>query len=154
MVTHDRYLVNQVADHILVLRGGKSSIIPGNYDDYRHWLSQGMAISDRGSVALNATKNNNTNNSDKTGNDKANASKGGNNSAPKRKRKFPYRKVEQLEEDIMTAEEKLQNLQDQMLDPQVLRDGRRVKEVQQEIEQMQASLAQLYEHYEEAVELN
>jgi uncharacterized protein YsxB (DUF464 family) len=54
----------------------------------------------------------------------------------------------------MTAEEKLQNLQDQMLDPQVLRDGRRVKEVQQEIEQMQASLAQLYEHYEEAVELN
>lgn len=153
MVTHDRYLVNQVADHILVLRGGKSSIIPGNYDDYRHWLSQGMAISDRGSVALNSTKAN-SNNGEKSNNDKASSSKSSNSSAPKRKRKFPYRKVEQLEEDIMTAEEKLQTLQDQMLDPQVLRDGRRVKELQQEIDQMQTSLAQLYEHYEEAVELN
>ena len=153
MVTHDRYLVNQVADHILVLRGGKSSIIPGNYDDYRHWLSQGMAISDRGSVALSTAKNN-TSSNDKSSSDKVNTGKGNANSAPKRKRKFPYRKVEQLEEDIMTAEEQLQNLQDQMLDPQVLRDGRRVKELQQEIEQKQESLAQLYEHYEEAVELN
>jgi ATP-binding cassette, subfamily F, member 3 len=149
MVTHDRYLVNRVADHILVLRGGKSSIIPGNYDDYRHWLSQGMAISDRGSVAMNSTKTANG-----TSNDKTAANKNAPAQTAKRKRKFPYRKVEQLEADIMTAEEKLQSLQDQMLDPQVLRDGRRVKELQQEIAQSQQTLTQLYEHYEEAVELN
>ena len=149
MVTHDRYLVNRVADHILVLRGGKSSIIPGNYDDYRHWLSQGMAISDRGSVAMNSTKTANG-----SSNDKSAANKNASAQAAKRKRKFPYRKVEQLEADIMTAEEKLQSLQDQMLDPQVLRDGRRVKELQQEIAQSQQTLTQLYEHYEEAVELN
>ena len=149
MVTHDRYLVNRVADHILVLRGGKSSIIPGNYDDYRHWLSQGMAISDRGSVATNSTKTANG-----SSNDKSAANKNASAQAAKRKRKFPYRKVDQLEADIMTAEEKLQSLQDQMLDPQVLRDGRRVKELQQEIAQSQQTLTQLYEHYEEAVELN
>jgi ATP-binding cassette subfamily F protein 3 len=149
MVTHDRYLVNQVADHILVLRGGKSSIVPGNYDDYRHWVSQGMAIADRGNVALTVAKANSGASSEKVL-----AGKGNSTAAPKRKRKFPYRKVEQLEEDIMAAEDKLQKLQNQMLDPQVLRDGRRVKELQQEIEQSQASLGQLYEHYEEAVELN
>lgn len=154
MVTHDRYLVNQVADHILVLRGGRCSIIPGNYDDYRHWLSQGMAISDRGSVSLKDQK-------ESTKSSPASADSGGKSTAKtigsgavKRKRKYPYRKVEAIEADIMAAEEKLQDLQNQMLDPQVLRDGRRVKQIQSELDQQQQTLTNLYEHYEEAVELN
>lgn len=150
MVTHDRYLVNQVADHLLVLRGGKCSLIPGNYDDYRHWLAQGMAIADRGSVAMNPV----TKTPASAGSEKSGAAKNSSNSATKRKRKFPYRKVEQLEADIMATEEQLEALQAQMLDPQVLRDGRRVKELQQEIDSQQEKLTQLYEHYEEAVELN
>ncbi len=50
LVTHDRYLVNAVADHILVLRDGKASVVQGNYEDYRHWIKEGLAIDDRGGV--------------------------------------------------------------------------------------------------------
>ncbi|MCA9132946.1 MAG: ABC-F family ATP-binding cassette domain-containing protein, partial [Planctomycetales bacterium] len=35
LVTHDRYLVNAVADHILVLHAGRVSQVAGNYDAYR-----------------------------------------------------------------------------------------------------------------------
>jgi hypothetical protein len=38
--------------------------------------------------------------------------------------------------------------------PEVLRDGRKVREVQERIAAEQASLATLYEHWEEATELN
>ena len=149
LVTHDRYLVNAIADHVLVLRDGKASLIDGNYDDFRHWMRQGMTVSDRGNVAVS---------------DKGSPAKTGSNSpAPsaassankaKRKRKFPYRKVADLESDIMQTESEIEQLQQELIDPQVLRDGRLVKEVQQQLSDHESKLAGLYEHYEEACELN
>ncbi len=155
LVTHDRYLVNAIADHVLVLRDGKASLIDGNYDNFRHWLRQGMAIADRGNVAVSdkgagaktATANNAANTS---------ASPAANTSQakPKRKRKFPYRKVADLESDIMQVEGEIEQMQQKLIDPQILRDGRLVKEVQQQLSEYETKLASLYEHYEEACELN
>jgi ATP-binding cassette subfamily F protein 3 len=72
----------------------------------------------------------------------------------KRKRKFPYRKPDDVEKEIHTRESRLEELQQQLVSPDVLRDGRRVREVTVEIEQQQQTIAQLYEHWEEALELN
>ena len=41
-----------------------------------------------------------------------------------------------------------------MTNPDLYRDGERVKAVTKEFETSKAELAQLYEHWEEAVELN
>ena len=76
-------------------------------------------------------------------------------SAPaKRKRKHPYRKVHDLEADIAATEERLAKLQADLATPEVFRDGQRAKETTQQYEAARATLAQLYDHWEEAVELN
>lgn len=147
LVTHDRYLVNAIADHVLVLRDGSASLVAGNYDNYRHWTRQGMALADRSQVAAAAMAN------------KASRQPSQQEASPpaaktKRKRQFPYRKVADLEADIVQVEQQLAETQQRLIDPQVLRDGRLVKDVQQQLTELESRLAQLYEHYEEAMELN
>jgi ATP-binding cassette, subfamily F, member 3 len=170
LVTHDRFLVNAVADHVLVLSDGRASRIVGNYDTYRHWIKQGLAIEDRGSVgrtALNRQPGASGAASGPDGNKSSAAShraeqaslaienrKGEAAQSNKRKRKFPYRKVHQLEQDIAAAESLIEQFHQQMLDPDVLRDGRKIKQLQEELTTQEQRLLQLYEHYEEACELN
>ncbi len=47
LVTHDRYLVNAIAQNVLVIANGQAKIVPGNYETYRHMQKQGLAIADR-----------------------------------------------------------------------------------------------------------
>ncbi len=158
LVTHDRYLVNAVADHVLVLRDGQASKIDGNYDAYRHWSKAGLALADRAGVGQAAQRQVRT-----TGSAAARATTVGSSSADttktigklaKPKRKFPYRKIQDLERDIADAENKREQWHTEMLLPEVLRDGRRIKELQQQLAEHEQRLTRLYEHYEEACELN
>jgi ATP-binding cassette subfamily F protein 3 len=164
LVTHDRYLVNAIADHVVVLRDGRASQIEGNYDDFRNWLRQGMVVADRGSVASSDSNKKTKSVSSSAKTSAMSTATGTGGSAPidssaaagkvKRKRKFPYRKVTDLEADIVKVESQVEQLQQRLVDPQVLRDGRLVKDVQQQLAEQESRLATLYEHYEEACELN
>src|SRR5207248_8536109 len=69
----------------------------------------------------------------------------------KRKRRFPYRKVEDLEAEIAAEEERLAGLEARMASPDLYRDGDRVKETTRAFEETQARLRHLYEHWEEAM---
>jgi ATP-binding cassette subfamily F protein 3 len=153
LVTHDRYLVNAVADHLLVLRGGQASAITGNYDTYRHWLRQGMAIADRGGVACSSKAANTKSASprDEPRIPKGDPAPGGNS---KRKRKYPYRKPILIEQEIGHVENRIEEIHVQVVLPEVLRDGRLVKQLHEELVELESKLLQLYEHYEEACELN
>lgn len=157
LVTHDRYLVNAVADHVLVLREGRASVIDGNYDAYRHWLKQGLAVADRDAISrpsivtAGSSKVTQNNQATATKSSLAATSAG---SKPKNKRKYPYRKVVDLEQDIAAAEAQLEQHHADMLKPEILRDGRRMKELQQQLAETEGRLTHLYEHYEEACELN
>ena len=153
LVTHDRYLVNAVADHVLVIGDGKVSQVAGNYDAYRHWMREGLAVADRGKVADIAKGQQAASPNSQSKHAKP-SSLASDASMPRRKRKFPYRKIPDLEADIAVVESKLEVLNQQLLDPQVLRDGSKVKGVHQEISENTQRLDQLYEHYEEACELN
>jgi ATP-binding cassette subfamily F protein 3 len=159
LVTHDRYLVNAVADNVLVMRGGKTTQVVGNYDAYLHWLSQGLGVGDRGAVGAGKNGTGKTKNA-KPSNDSTNSSNAersdgsASRKAEKRKRKFPYRKVADLENDIETEEANIEKLHDDMLQPENLRDGRKMKELQEQLQSAEQNLLQLYEHYEEACELN
>ena len=72
----------------------------------------------------------------------------------KRKRTFPYRKVPDIEADIAEAETELRELERLMASPELYRDGDKVKETTKAFEETKVRLHQLYEHWEEAVELN
>jgi ATP-binding cassette subfamily F protein 3 len=140
VVSHDRYFLNRVVDLLIVLEGdGRAQVIHGNYDTYERLrvsrLAEGpdrQRESDKPkeSAPLTTTK------------------------TPKRKRRFPYRKVEELEADIALEETKLRELERLLASSELYRDGDRVKDTTQSFEDTKARLRQLYEHWEEAVELN
>ena len=70
------------------------------------------------------------------------------------KRRFSYRKVADLEDEIFERETCIESLQSELAEPSVLRDGERVRQIILQIEREQAALKSLYEHWEEAAELN
>jgi ATP-binding cassette subfamily F protein 3 len=143
VVSHDRYFLNRVVDQLIVLDGkGGSQVIHGSYDTYEMMRAAQQAGGGK-------------NNAD--GSSRPPASDGTTRAAParpKRKRRFPYRKVEDLEADIAASETRLRELEQLLGSPELYREGERVKETMRGFEETKAQLQQLYEHWEEAVELN
>ncbi|MBI3863608.1 MAG: ABC-F family ATP-binding cassette domain-containing protein [Planctomycetia bacterium] len=144
-VSHDRYFMDRVATHIFAFEPDRWRLYAGNYTNYLDSLKRareeasttatGEASAERKTRELAAREQNQP--------------------APvRRKRKFPYRKVHDLEAEIATSEARLAELQEELGSPDLYRDGQRVREVREAFESAQAELARLYEHWEEAVELN
>ena len=143
-VSHDRYFLNQVATKLLVVQPDRFRVIEGNYDTYLHLLKHGFALDARAGVAAEKKKD-----SESPGATAQRAEKEG-----RRKRKFPYRKPGDIETEIHEREARMQELLDSYADPEVLRDGGRVKQIQSELTELEAALPKLYEHWEEALEMN
>ena len=59
-----------------------------------------------------------------------------------------------MEADILTAEMQLREVEQQLASPDLYRDGDKVKETTIQFEELKQRIKQLYEHWEEAVELN
>lgn len=141
VVSHDRYFLNRVVDQLIVLGSERPMVIHGNYDTYERMRAlqpENGARPSAGSVKQPG----------KTA-PESRAPK-----AEKRKRRFPYRKVEDLEADIAATETELRQLEENLASPELYRDGDRVKATTRAFEETKAHLQQLYEHWEEAVELN
>jgi ATP-binding cassette subfamily F protein 3 len=144
VVSHDRYFLNRVVDLLIAVEGdGTCQVVHGNFDTYERLRAVQEAAR-------------------KAGRKEAPANKETDNHAPspapskpaKRKRRFPYRKVEELEADIAREETRLRELEKLLASPDLYRDGDRVKETTQSFADLKQRLQQLYEHWEEAVELN
>jgi ATP-binding cassette subfamily F protein 3 len=140
LVSHDRFLLNRVVDHLLVFEAGGISIVDGNYETYLNLQES------RGAVGPA---------SQSPAHDPARLTKqppGTGPPAAAKKRKFPYRKVSEIEQDIDRQEREIAQLHTLLASPEVLRDGNRVKQAMEKLEQSQTALDQLLEHWEEAVE--
>jgi ATP-binding cassette subfamily F protein 3 len=72
----------------------------------------------------------------------------------KRKRKYPYRKAHELESEIAETEAMIVELEAALVTPEIYRESSKVKETMRKIELAREKLPQLYEHWEEAIELN
>ncbi len=72
----------------------------------------------------------------------------------KRQRKYPFRKIEDIEAEVFMVETQLMSLREELIKPEVLRDGEKVKEINGDIKSAEDALAVLYEQWEEASELN
>ncbi len=147
IISHDRYFLNQVADHLLVMEAGRFRVIDGNYDTYLHLVKQGLAgeAHHAASDTPNASTKADRSKSAKENRDAA---------AAKKRRRFPYRKVADLETDIFERETRIEELHQALASPAVLRDGEKVKTFQTELCQLKNELENLYEHWEEATDLN
>jgi ATP-binding cassette, subfamily F, member 3 len=139
-VSHDRYFVNRVADHLLILDGGTVRLIEGNYDTYQTLMGRtarpdSSDVGDPPSPPKRAAKP-----------DKA--------AKPPPKRRFPFRKVADLESEIFEREECLAELERGLAEPAVLRNGEQVRRLKQQIDEERIAIQNLYAHWEEAAELN
>jgi len=141
-VSHDRYFVNRVADHLLVIEPGRVRMVEGNYAAYQELLERAArepAESDEGDKSPKAARP---------------AAKTDAPAKARPKRRFPYRKVEDLERDIARQEALLEQLHAELADPATHRNAQRVRQVKARLAEEQQSLQDLYAHWEEAVELN
>src|SRR5262249_41869963 len=114
-------------------------VIHGNYDTYER---------------MRAVRGEETPLSDGDADETRATARSGAAEKPRRKRRFPYRKVDELETDIAAQESRLRDVESLLGSPELYRDGDKVKDVTTEFEQLKLQLQQLYEHWEEAVELN
>jgi ATP-binding cassette subfamily F protein 3 len=145
-VSHDRYFLNQVATKLLVVEPGRFRIVEGNYDTYLHFVKQGLAREARAGVAAAADDSPLTSKSKPAAATRA--------VKDRRKRKFPYRKVAEIEAEIAQRENRIDQLHQLFAAEEVHRDGATIKQLKSELEEHQSALPRLYEHWEEASELN
>ncbi len=146
VVSHDRYFLNRVVDLLLVLDGqGNVQVIHGNYDTYELMRAQQEATQAEKERQKRAAA---PPPASATNHQAVSAKK------EKRKRKFPYRHVPDIEADIAAVETELRELEKLMASPDLYRDGDKVKQTTKAFEEVKVRLQQLYEHWEEAVELS
>lgn len=154
-VSHDRYFLNQVATKLLVVEPGTADgrqgprfrVIDGNYDTYQHFLKEGLARDARAKVGQAASGAG-------LPPAKERSDAGEKSTKERRKRKFPYRKPAEIEQEIAERERRMEAIHQMFGDEVVLRDGSKVKDLTAELNEHELALPLLYEHWEEAMELN
>ena len=108
VVSHDRYFLNQVADRLIVVAGGRARVIEGDYETYQRLAQQeAEAAQARAAAPQAAAAAPRTTPSRKS---------------EKRKRKFPYRKSADLEREIAEVEAEVAELEDLLGQPATWRD--------------------------------
>lgn len=140
-VSHDRYFVDQAATSVIVLEPDRWRFHQGNYSAYVAFR-KGIAA-ESAAVATAPAKQ-----------QKPTTPEPSTKPVEKKSRKFPYRKAAEIEAEIAELEELVERLQADLADPDVHRDGDRIRDTMEAYEDSSARLEELYEHWEEAVEMN
>jgi ATP-binding cassette subfamily F protein 3 len=141
-VSHDRYFLDRVARVVIVLDPEQWRHFEGNYSAFVAFMQnreREMKLAEPTVTESRSAKR---------------SAEGGEKSGRQKTRKFPYRKVEDLEQEIAESEERIEELETNLADPEVHRDGRRMAEITAEYDNAKSQLESLYAHWEEAVELN
>ena len=139
MVSHDRYFINELCDHLLVFEPNRVFAFDGSYTEYRHMAEKNRKEEAAALQPFKAEKKK------REREEKSNI---------KRKRQFPYRKVDDIEAEIKNHEQRIEELHFELANPEVLRNEHQIKSVKSELADVNDKLQSLYAHWEEAIELN
>ena len=139
VVTHDRYFLNEVADRLIVIADGKARIIEGDYESYQRLVQTETEAAQARSIPTASTVDSKPSDTPK---------------GDRRKRKFPYKKPQEVEAEIALTEQKVKELEDLLGQPNTWKDALKARSCQQSLEALRPQLERLYEHWEEAAELN
>jgi len=141
VVSHDRYFLNRVVDLLIVLEEGRCEVVYGNYDLYERLRAEREKVGESRNAALGARG---------AEDEKPTAT----TTKVKRKRRFPYKKAADVEADIATLEAKIATMESSLVDSDTYRNPAKLKQTMADLEAARQALPGLYEHWEEAVELN
>ena len=114
VVSHDRYFMDKVVDHLLVFKGqGEVQDFPGNYTQYREWAALQSEMSPKLADHRGLNKGKKDGRSDPQPPNLGGAGSAGG----KEKRRMSYkekREFEQLERDIAALEEEQRQIEEQL----------------------------------------
>ncbi len=139
VVSHDRYFLNAVADRLVIVADGKARTIEGDYETYQRMAQQEAATASAKAAAAPSASGKPSHNADRP---------------EKKKRKFPYRKTVDLEKDIARVEARVAELEAALSRPETWKDADTARNTQGEYDAKKQEVANLYAHWEEAVEFN
>ncbi len=147
VVSHDRYFLNQVADRLIVVADGRAKVIEGDYETYQRLAKQEAEAAQKKAAAAQAR-------AVTSAGDGSSSAKGSTTTPERRRRKFPYRKPDDIEREIARTESEVAELEQALGDPDTYRDADTARITQERYDTLKQGLSQLYEHWEEALELN
>ena len=148
VVSHDRYFMDKVVDHLLVFKGeGEIQDFPGNYTQYRDWSRlQEKDEAEKAAAAAKATASNSTSTSDGTGTAKRDANF-------ENKRKMSYkekREYEQLTQEIDKLTEEQKKLEEALCSgtlsvEELTEKSKRLPEIKDELDEKEMRWLELAE---------
>ena len=148
VVSHDRYFMDKVVDHLLVFKGeGEIQDFPGNYTQYRDWSRlQEKDEAEKAAAAAKATASNSTSTSDGTGTAKRDANF-------ENKRKMSYkekREYEQLTQEIDALTEEQKKLEEELCSgnlsvEELTEKSKRLPEIKDELDEKEMRWLELAE---------
>lgn len=145
VVSHDRYFMDKVVDHLLVFKGeGEIQDFPGNYTQYREWSR--MQAKDEAEQAKPAKSGNATAENDGAGTAKRDANF-------KNKRKMSYkekREYEQLTQEIDALTEEQKKLEEELCSgnlsvEELTEKSKRLPEIKDELDEKEMRWLELAE---------
>lgn len=145
VVSHDRYFMDKVVDHLLVFKGeGEIQDFPGNYTQYREWSR--MQAKDKAEQAKPAKSGNATAESDGAGSAKRDANF-------ENKRKMSYkekREYEQLTQEIDALTEEQKKLEEELCSgilsvEELTEKSKRLPEIKDELDEKEMRWLELAE---------
>ena len=118
VVSHDRYFMDKVVDHLLVFKGqGEVQDFPGNYTQYREWAALQSSTPSEKSPKLGDHRGQNKGKKDGRSDPQPPNLGGAGGAGGKEKRRMSYkekREFEQLERDIAALEEEQRQIEEQL----------------------------------------
>jgi len=142
LVTHDRYLMDQVAGTIIEVSDRTIRIYPGGYSDYI-WKKQQFQLTDN-NEQITTTK---VATSAKEAWEEAKKSKAESEAAERKRRK----RIDEIEERIHRLEQRQRELESErggLADPEVYSNGDRMRELMNEFQANREELGRLYDRWE------
>jgi ABC transport system ATP-binding/permease protein len=146
LVTHDRYMLDRVSTVVLGLDGLGNAERFADYSQWELWQRARKAEAKSAAVAA-AAKNDGAGSTATSAALVESASKAG--ATKKRLSYKEQRELDSMEERIAEAEKQLQATHDALLDPKVMSDPARLREVSLELEASQKQIDALYARWSE-----
>ncbi|HEX8920921.1 MAG TPA: ABC-F family ATP-binding cassette domain-containing protein [Pyrinomonadaceae bacterium] len=141
-ISHDRYFLDRVATQILALDGlGHAEHYDGDYTEYHDWKAAQKSVASVPEPPPAPAKPKETTVAPARSKTKTAGGKGG--------KKQPARDSQLLEAEIGEAEKRLAEISEQLSQPEIARDPKRLKALNEEYKSADARLRQLYEEWEQ-----
>ena len=138
VVSHDRWFLNRVADQMLVLEGnGRIEAVYGNFEMYER-LVDSRSKAQSGTISKIPVP--------------VSSKPTSQPNLGKKRWKYSFKKVEEIEADISLTEDRVSELEADLVNPDVYKDGLKVKAVQVELDGQRERLFEFYEHWEEMMQ--